>query len=146
MVGFSKDAKRLKWYEENGKYNFRMDDNKGSLVLESDVVNSKYLLIRESGNPTANKIYRVISKGPKVFSKEKLTELEYPHSDNPQDFYLVVDIEKHPTTDLGENHWNFKELEKYKEVLKKIPNQRVSAGIPFAVSLSDLMRVKKREL
>lgn len=143
LVGFSKEAKRLKWYEENGKYNFRMDDNKGSLVLESDVVNSKYLLIRESGNPTANKIYRIISKGPRVFSKEKLTELQYPHSDNPQDFYLVVDIEKHVTTDLGENHWNYKELEKYKEVLDKEANFRKAAGIPFSVSLSDLMRVKK---
>jgi len=146
LVGFSKEAKRLQWYEKNGKYNFRMDDNKGSLILESDVVNSKYLLIRESGNPTANKIYRIISKGPRVFSKEKLAELNYPHSDKPQDYYLVVDIEKQPTTDLGENHWNFKELEKYKEVLRKEANFRKAAGIPFAVSLSDLMRVKRREV
>lgn len=146
LVGFSKDAKRLKWYEENGKYNFRMDDDKGSLVLESDVVNSKYLLIRESGNSTASKIYRIISKGPKVFSKEKLTELQYPHSDKPKDYYLVVDIEKHPTTDLGENEWNYKELEKYKEVLEKEANFRKAAGIPFAVSLTELMKIKKREL
>lgn len=105
-----------------------------------------YLLIRESGNPTANKIYRILSKGPKVFSKEKLTELGYPHSDNPKDYYLIVDIEKYPTTDLGENNWNFKELEKYKEILDKEANFRKAAGIPFAVSLTDLMKVKRKKV
>ncbi len=56
-----------------------------------------------------------------------------------------MDVEKYQATDLRENHWNFKELEKYKEVLRKAANFRKAAGIPFAVSLSDLMRVKRRK-
>ncbi|WP_298305614.1 DUF2357 domain-containing protein [Flavobacterium sp.] len=141
LVGFSKDQKRLDWYEEHGLYNFRMNDNHGSLIFENDVVNSKYLLIRESGNDKASRIYKILSKGPRVFSKEKLSSLQYPNSENLKDHYLVIDIEKKPTLELGNKKWLFKELNRYKEIVAKNNNLRISAGIPFPVSLTELMKV-----
>ena len=54
-----------------------------------------------------------------------------------------LDIEKHPSTALRDYHWNFTELEKYKKVIDKEANFRKASGIPFAVSLTALIRVKK---
>ena len=42
LVGYSKTEKRFKWYDEHGKYIFRMDGAKGSLELDNEVVNAKY--------------------------------------------------------------------------------------------------------
>lgn len=133
LVGYSNDPSKLKWYKENGLYNFRMDDDKGSLVLESNVVNAKYLLLRENGKTEADKIFKILSKGPKVFAGNKLNN--YPNK-NPKDYYLVIEIEKEETSDLKKVSYPFKELEKYKNISA---NSRNKPGIPFAVSLTELM-------
>lgn len=142
LVGFSKNEKRTEWYNRNGKYNFRMDEEKGELILEPEVVNAKYLLLRKSGDNIASDIYKITSKGPRVYSKEKLTELDYPHADNPKDYYLVIDIEKVGDTDFKEAAWEFRKMQKYKETVEKYPNPRIGPGIPFTVSLKELMQVK----
>mgnify|MGYP007077669312 CR=1 FL=1 len=74
------------WYKKEGKYNFRMDDDKGSLTLENSVVNAKYLLIRESGNSTSSRIFKIISDGPKVY---KGTSLNGYKSNNLKDYYQI---------------------------------------------------------
>ena len=90
LVGFSKNNKRLKWYKENGIYNFRMDDDKGSLLFTNEVVNAKYLLLRESGSSKASQIFK-LKPGIRVFSKEKL-ELK-GLSELTKDNYLVCEFE-----------------------------------------------------
>jgi len=61
-----------KWYKREGKYNFRMDDDKRSLALENEVVNAKYLLLRDSGKDSANRILKIKSKGPRVYKGASL--------------------------------------------------------------------------
>ena len=39
LVGYCKNNLNIAWYKREGKYNFRMDDDKGSLSLENNVVN-----------------------------------------------------------------------------------------------------------
>ena len=63
-----------------------MDDDKGSLTLENSVVNAKYLLIRESGNSTSSRIFKIISDGPKVY---KGTSLNGYKSNNLKDYYQI---------------------------------------------------------
>ena len=138
LVGYCNNNKNIEWYKKEGKYNFRMDDDKGSLSLENNVVNAKYLLLRESGKETADKMFKIKSKGPKVYKGSSL--LGYT-TNNLKDYYLVVEIEKSESADFNRVSFSFKDLEKYKEI--KAMNNHVSAsGIPFAVSLTDLMRVK----
>jgi predicted component of viral defense system (DUF524 family) len=137
LVGYCKSNAHYTWYLENGLYNFRMNDSEGSLIMDENTVKAKYILLRKDGK--AEEIYKIKSKGPKVFSKAKLLEIDYP---NPtQDEYLLFEIEKERTFDFGNRSWNYKDLEKYKELKEIEKRPRVLAGIPFTVSIYDLMKV-----
>ena len=138
LVGFSKNSKRLKWYKEMGLYNFRMNDEEGSLEFKNDVVNSKFLLIRESGNSEASHIFKIKS-GIKVFSKEKLEELGHPEVN--KDHYLVYSFDTESIEEFNDVKWSFKDLESYKETVKD-KNLRSAAGLPFTTTLTKLMKVK----
>ncbi len=138
LVGYCKNKLNIDWYKKEGKYNFRMDDDKGSLSLENTVVNAKYLLLRESGKETASRIFKIKSKGPKVVQGSILEKSGYM-SDKIKDYYLVIDIENEENNDFNGASFNFKELEKY----KKIPEDKYKKpAIPFAVTLTELMKVK----
>ena len=143
LVGFSKDKQRLKWYKENGLYNFRMNDEKGSLIFKNEIINATYLLIRESGNSEATQLFQIKS-GIRVFSKEKLEELGHPSV--KKDHYLVVDFEKEENIirEFENVKWNFKDLQEYKEVVKG-KNIRTAAGLPFTTTLTKLMSVIKKD-
>ena len=54
LVGYSTEKRRFDWYEKNKKYVFRMDDEIGSLELNNDVVNSKYLLNKKKWRKNSN--------------------------------------------------------------------------------------------
>lgn len=140
LIGYCKNNLNIDWYKKEGKYNFRIDDNKGSLSLENNVVNAKYLLLRESGKETACKIFKIKSKGPKVI-QGTILEKEGYKSDKIKDYYLVIEIEKEESNDFNGACFNFKNLEKYKEIKSK-NNHFIAAGIPFAVSLTELMKEK----
>ena len=75
LVGYCKDENRHAWYMEKGLYNFRMDDDKGSLILDNAVTNARYLLLRRRDKETASELFKIVSKGPKVYSKEKLEHM-----------------------------------------------------------------------
>jgi predicted component of viral defense system (DUF524 family) len=139
IVGYANTSEKLKWYLEKGLYNFRMDDDKGSLELSSEVTSAKYLLLREKGSDTVSKLYRIKSKGPKVCSLKKLKELGYPASEKSKDYYLVITIDKEPCNDFNNALFKFRELEVYKKIKAGLYQK---PGIPFAVSIRDLMKVK----
>ncbi|WP_255069552.1 DUF2357 domain-containing protein [Lacihabitans sp. LS3-19] len=141
LVGYCKNKQNIEdFYKKHGLYNFRMDDDKGSLSLENEVVNAKYLLLRESGKETAKKIFKIKSKGPKVYKGTSLVGYKTSHL---KDYYLVIEIEKEESSDFNGASFNFKDLEKYKEI-KSNNNPRKAAGIPFAVSLKELMKEKTK--
>jgi predicted component of viral defense system (DUF524 family) len=144
LVGYSRSKERTAWYAKHNLYNFRMDDNAGSLILDSSVVNAKYLLLRQKGEESASDIYRIVSKGPKVYSKSQLEKIGYPTDGNLKEYYLVVEIEKIDHTDFGNVNWHFKELEAYKNIKTKNKNVYEAAGMPFVVSLVELMGVVER--
>ena len=139
LVGYCRNNSNIKWYKKEGKYNFRMDDDKGSLSLETNVVNAKYLLLREPGKDTANRIFKLKSKGPKVIQGKLLPDGYI--TKKLKDYYLVIDIEKEESIDFNGASFNFKELEKYKTIKSK-NNHVTAAGIPFAVTVTELMKTK----
>lgn len=143
LVGFSKNNKRLNWYKENGLYNFRMNDDSGSLNFTSEVVNAKFLLLRESGNSKASQIFKLKS-GIRVFSKEKLEEEGL--SDLTKDNYLVYEFEvdNKDVLEFNDSVWNYKDLKQYRKIIEG-KNIRTAAGIPFTTTLTELMRVLDKE-
>jgi hypothetical protein len=141
LVGYCKHPENINWYKKEGLYNFRMDDDKGSLVLENKVVNAKYLLLRESGKDTASRIFKIKSKGPKVIQGKILEKRGYL-SDKIKDYYLVIDIENEESKDFESASFEFKKLDKYKSITENIKKTRIATGIPFAITLTELMKVK----
>lgn len=143
LVGYATEKKRFDWYVEKGKYVFRMDDEIGSLELSDDVVNSKYLLIRKSGEKISSDMFSIISKGPKVFSKQQLVELDYPTSSGRElkDYYLVIDIEKTVDIEFQEKKWAFEKLKNYQIIQNSKANPRTKVGLPFTTTLTELMNV-----
>lgn len=144
LVGYSAGDERFSWYKENGIYIFRMDGETGSLELSSEVVNAKYLLLRRSGHTYASDLFEIISKGPKVFSRQHLKELNYPASKSPKDHYLAIKIRKVPDPEFENVRWDFKRLEAYQKIQREEPNPYSKAGLPFTVSLTELMRTKTK--
>ena len=144
LVGYSTSNHRFDWYNEQGKYIFRMDESKGSLELSKEVVSAKYLLLRKSGSDEACDLYKITSKGPKVFSNIQLEKLNYPLSKNPKEYYLAIDIEAVNDKEFENVIWKFKELEKYKSIINAESNPYSKVGLPFTVTLTELMNVVKK--
>lgn len=138
VVGFSKNNERLIWYKENRLYNFRMDDDEGSIIFTNEVVNAKFLLLRESGKSKASQIFKLKS-GIRVFSKERLEGLGL--SNLTKDNYLVCEFETDNIPEFVNSSWDFKKLKKYQETVMG-KNLRSASGIPFTITISELMNVK----
>ncbi|MCH6236809.1 DUF2357 domain-containing protein [Cognataquiflexum rubidum] len=145
LVGYSRSPKRMKWYENKGLYNFRMDDDAGSLVLSKEVADAKYLLLREKGKDKADRLFQITSEGPIVYSKSKLHELGYPQIGTGKAYYLIIKIKKVKPSDFGAVKWRFKDLHAYQKSIESERNIRTRVGIPFTVTLSELMRVVERQ-
>ena len=65
--------------------------------------------------------------------------MDYPKPS--KEYYLVIDIEKVESVDFENAKWKFKELTKYKEIIINNPNPHIGPGVPFTVTLKDLMKV-----
>ena len=139
LVGYCRDKENLSWYLKEGIYNFRMDDDSGSLALTNQVVNAKYLLIREAGNKLASKVFKIISNGPKVLIGSNLKNLGYK-TDRLKDYYLVIHIDKELCNDFNSSQFDFTQLDEYKKIKIK-HNPYTAAGTPFTITLSELMKV-----
>lgn len=144
LVGYSNSPEKLEWFNYKKKYAFRMGEEKGSLELNNEVVNARYLLLRTKGKENASHLFNITSVGPKVYSAYDLIAIGYPVSKNPKDFYLVIDIEEVVDEEFKEVTWNFKELKKYQSIIASEKNPYAKVGIPFTVTLTELMLVKKK--
>lgn len=130
LVGYYNSKQQYDWIKRSGLYNFRMGSGPGSLILDKETVSSKYLLLHTSGDKDSGDLWKIVSRGPKVYSKDDLISKGYPSPS--QDNYLVIQIE--PVTDIEfENvSWDFRNLENYS-------SGRASA-FPFTTSLTELMK------
>ena len=105
----------------------------GSLELTPEVIQAKYLLLRESGKEKATQLFKITSVGPKVYSKEKLIEIGYENPSQPD--YLVVNIE--PCNDWTNLEIAFKEFDEYKNLSG---SKYSKAGLPFVVTLDKIIK------
>jgi hypothetical protein len=107
-----------------------MGTGNGSLMLDKETVDAKYLLLHGKGENFSNELWKIKSKGPKVYSKNNLVDKGYinPSSDH----YLIIEIEKVDLNDFGNATWNFKNLDNYKKGR--------ASSLPFTCSLTELMK------
>ena len=134
LVGYYNTSEQYSWIKRTGLYNFRMGSGTGSLILDKETVSSKYLLLHTSGDKDSGDLWKIVSRGPKVYSKEDLIKKGYrsPSQDN----YLVFQIEPVTDTEFVNVSWNFRELSNY--------STGSASAFPFTTSLTELMKNKIR--
>ncbi len=135
LVGFYKSPEHLNWIESKKLYNFRMGSGNGSLILKEDVVNAKYLLLHSRNDEFSNKLWKIVSQGPKVFSKEQLEQLDYDSPSQP--FYLIYELEEVNIEEFGYCNWHFKQLNNYRT--------GHASALPFTTTLTELFKNKVEE-
>jgi hypothetical protein len=93
LVGWCKDDAHLQWIRQRGLYNFRMNDNRGSLALSPAVAGASYLLLHGSGGKVQPGLLRITAPaaGPKVFDRAALLANGYPGNPS-QPNYLVYQV------------------------------------------------------
>lgn len=131
LVATFRDQDHFDWISRKRLYNCRADKGAGSLLLEQDVVGASYLLLHTKGDQRTGRIFRIVSKGPKVYSKETLESWKYP-SVPSRPYYLIYEI-----SDIADENT----LNAYDWNLSQIPGWKsgYASKIPFAVKLTDLM-------
>ena len=135
LVGFYNDKKQHDWIVNKKMYNFRMGSGNGSLILDKETVSAKYLLLHTHKDETSSKLWKIVSKGPKVYSKENLIKKGY--NSPSQDYYLVIDLERVNEFDFIGVNWKFKKLANY--------NSGHAAAKPYTSTLTELMSVIKKD-
>src|SRR5690554_5505812 len=132
LVGYYRNPEQYEWVTRTGLYNFRMGSGTGSLVLDKETVGSRYLLLHTSGDTDSGDLWRIVSSGPKVFSKDDLIKKGYlsPSQDN----YLVIEIEPVIDPEFSNVRWDFKQLKNYK--------RGNASAFPSTATLAELMRNK----
>src|SRR5690606_3616935 len=112
LVGYYRSAEQHDWITRTRLYNFRAGTVRGSLVLDKEIVSSKYLLLHTLGETESGDLWRIVSKGPKVFSEDDLTKAGYPRNPSKEDSesknYLVIEIEPVVDVELKDTRWDFK--------------------------------------
>ncbi len=132
LVGFYNDQKQYDWITKSKLYNFRMGTGNGSLVLDTETVSAKYLLLHTHKDKASADLWKIISKGPRVFSKQNLIKKGY---NNPsQDYYLIIELEKVDLNEFGNNSWDFRKLKNY--------YSGNASAKPFTTTLTELMKAK----
>jgi len=130
-VGFYNTQTQYDWVVKKGMYNFRMGSGPGSLILDKETVLAKYLLLHTHKDKFSSGLWKIVSKGPKVYSKENLIKKGY---NNPsQDYYLVIELEKVNLSEFGHNSWDFRKLKNY--------HSGNASAKPFTTTLTELMSV-----
>jgi predicted component of viral defense system (DUF524 family) len=135
LIGFYNNQKQYDWISKKEMYNFRMGSGNGSLILDKETVSAKYLLLHTHGEKSSGDLWKIISRGPKVYSKENLIKKGYTNPSQP--YYLIIDLEKVNLSEFGDNKWDFRKLKNY--------NSGNASAKPFTTTLTELIQQKIEE-
>ena len=135
LVAFYR-KENLSWILKNGLINVRTGSDKGSLRLGPTETGAKFVLLHGEGETITSKLFKVIERGPRIFSKQDLIRKNYPSSPK-KDYYLVYKIEPVTDVEFQNIRWNISALAGY--------NKGSASAIPFTSSLTELMNTKVKE-
>lgn len=76
IVAYYKGQEHLDWILQNHLYNVRAGESKGSITLDNDLINARYLLLH-NGKGSQNLI-RISKEGPKIYTRAELVKMGYP--------------------------------------------------------------------
>lgn len=76
IVAYYKDDEHLDWILQNHLYNVRAGESKGSITLDNDLINARYLLLHNGKE--SRHLIRINKEGPKIYTRGELIKLGYP--------------------------------------------------------------------
>lgn len=127
LIGYLR-SKNKEWTENSKKYNIRFFSNDGSLMLTSEMMSARYIVLYSNiDDPITSTIYRVDGT-PQVYSAKKLEAEGYKNPTSPA--YLVYSLE---TVD--------EELKGATYDLRNLSNFKGNRK-PMTVTLAKLMKAK----
>lgn len=132
LIGYYNSKEQYDWVKQNSLYNFRMGSGRGSLILDKETVSAKYLLLHTKMDTISGELWKIVSRGPRVYSNQDLINKGYPNPSKAN--YLVIKIEPVDDPEFKSVQWNFRKLANY--------SSGRSSAFPFTASLSELMRNK----
>ncbi|TPD67304.1 DUF2357 domain-containing protein [Flavobacterium microcysteis] len=132
IIGFYKNIEQLNWILKNNLYNLRTSTYRGSFRLTKENIDAKYLILHGKNELKTNKIYKLKSAGPKVYSKNDLIKKHYPEPKGQ--LYFIYEIEGEVSDDFGSASFDLRQLTQFE-------NFRNSAT-PFTVKLTELLKTK----
>jgi hypothetical protein len=139
LVGYYNSPEQYEWIKKQNLYNFRMGSGNGSLILDKETVSAKYLLLHTKGDEKSDELWKIISKGPKVFTRQNLELKGYPKAKKLKDYqknYLVIELEKLTEPEFENVSWDFKKFKNYEKGR--------ASSFPYTTNLTELMKNKTK--
>jgi hypothetical protein len=148
LIGFYDSPEHYSWIKATGLYNFRTGSERGSLVIGKEEVSAKYVLLHTHGDKKSGDLWNIVSRGPKVYSRNALLRKGYPDKAKTEEGrnegelqdvekqYLVIEIAPVADSEFRNVTWDFRKLKNYE-------GGRHSAA-PFTASLAELMKNRIR--
>lgn len=120
------------WHKMSGLFHARTENRRGSLRIGKEVAGAKFLLLHSEDETKADKLFRIVGTGPRVFSKQALIKQGCP-SEPSHDFYLLFNIKLANDIEFLHKHWDISKLRNYK--------RGRGSALPFYTTLAELMKV-----
>lgn len=76
IVAYYKGQEHLDWILNNHLYNLRAGESKGSIVLNNELINARYLLLHNGKE--SHHLIRINKEGPKIYTRAELIKMGYP--------------------------------------------------------------------
>lgn len=134
VVGYYNGEDHLSWIIEKNLYNVRYDTGRGGVELNKKTVGASFLLLWGSGENKTNRIFRLKTVGPKIYSSDELIEIGYPRQHREYS-YLVYKIDSPANDDFKNRKWDISQLDSYR------PSRSTSTR-PLFIKLSELMKAE----
>ncbi|MCH5241533.1 MAG: DUF2357 domain-containing protein [Muribaculaceae bacterium] len=136
IIGYVKDDIHKKWIEEKGLYNGRLGKRKGSLTINKDLIEAKYLLLYDGKGYTSFR--KIKGEGPKIYNSSDMAEKEYiPKKEDYS--YLVFSHEK--ANEFRMYSWDEDEIDKL--IAAKVSSKN-DIFKPIVVPLKEIMKLARK--
>ena len=76
IVAYYKGQEHLDWILNNHLYNVRAGESNGSINLNNDLINARYLLLHNGKE--SRPLIRISKEGPKIYTRAELVKMGYP--------------------------------------------------------------------
>ena len=135
IIGYVKDNDHKEWIEEKGLYNGRLGKRTGSLTINKDLIEAKYLLLYDREGYIGFR--KIKGEGPKIYNSSDMVKSGYTPKEKDYS-YIVFSHEK--ADEFRTYSWD--KLEINKLIATKV-STKSGTYKPLVVSLKEVMKLAR---